>query len=251
MIAFFFRLLVRLAVVLGLFAFGSYAVLDDPVETYRDMYVDARCRADPERLCDMTIRMTAPAVNVFFVDPALVTREGRQVAVLAEDWPYCRDATGEIYEIPRHFETDFASIPGWAQFYIDPSERSIVGAAIVHDWLYAFGGPQPDEAKRLADDLFRIELGGADVNVIKRHIMYYAVSLFGGRTFGSDDEMRFRDPRTGDAYTQPRPESLVVGQVDPGCDRFLEEYWDDRPGFIPPNNDLAPVFIQDWIDLSG
>ncbi len=240
--------LVRLIVLALVAVIGSYAAFDNPEATYRKLYQDIRCKTGGP--CISIAAMTLPGVRVLFVDKALANREGRQVAILSEKWPYCNDTSGEVYEVPQFFETDFASIPSWAQFYIKPSDPSVVGAAIIHDWLYAYGGAPRNDAKRLADNIFRIELEAHGVNVIRRNIMYQAVSLFGGENFGADDEMRFRNPETGALFTQPRPASLVIDQLTPGCSEFLAKYWDPSQRQSRVAYYLAPDFIEQWIDLT-
>ena len=239
------------------FALGSYIVLDDPMATYKQLARETKQRIDCARqnqeVCyvgPIVARQLSPSVPVYFVDPALATREGRQIAIIADDWPYCEDATGDIFLTPKYFETDFASIPSFAQFYINPQDEKIIGAAIVHDWLYALGGEPRDDAKKRADEIFRIELKAKGVNIVKRNIMYQAVSRFGGKNFGEDVEMRFRDPRNGATFTQPRPASAVIGNVGPGCETFLEEYWfnADRGPFVP-SYELTPQVMPRWIEL--
>ncbi len=245
MIGFLFRLLVIAAI--GVFIF--YAAYDKPKEKAQELIEDVQCRF-LDRCFTVTFR-TLPGVRVFFVDKALADREGRQVAILSYDWPYCNDFTGDIYEVPRFFETDFASIPGWAQFYVNPQDPGIIGAAIIHDWLYAYGGSPEDAAKAQADNLFRKELKNAGVNIVRRNIMYLAVANFGGEFFGDDIEMRFRNPETGAPFTKARPATLAIDQLAPGCAGFLDAYWDMSAMTSPTAYDLNPAFIDDWVDLPG
>ncbi|MEM8937566.1 MAG: DUF1353 domain-containing protein [Pseudomonadota bacterium] len=245
--------LFRLSFFAGLIAIVSFAIWDDPVPVYKDAFDDAKCAVNGD-WCpyeDVALRQVVPGVNVYFVDPSLAQREGRNVAILADDWPYCDDETGDVFLTPAFFETDFASIPSFAQWYIDPSDPKVIGGAIIHDWLYALGGIPAEEAKARADKIFRWELKQAGVNVIKRNIMYQAVARFGGKTFGDDVEMRFRNPETGVAFTQPRPDNPVIDNVGPGCDTFLDDHWynTDRPNFAA--HYLNPLLIQDWIELPG
>lgn len=238
----------RIALYVAIFAVGSYAAFDDPVATYTKLYKDLRCQYEGN--CQVTMKMILPGISVYFVDKDLVNREGRQVAILAAQWPYCYDPTGEVYNVSRNFETDFASIPEWAQFYINPQDKAIVGAAIVHDWLYAVSAPGDTAAKARADDIFRFELEQAGVNVVKRNIMYAAVSTFGGRSFGGAEEMRFRNPKNGNAYTLDKPDTAVIDKIDVGCGTFYDKYWDmnTNPGL--PAHTLDPSLLKQWINLS-
>lgn len=244
----FIRKLVFLLAAVGL---GSFAAFDDPVSVYKTRYDDTRCKLNDQWCPPIVSKMILPGVSVLFIDQGLATREGRRLAVLTRDWPYCDDKTGEVFLIPRNFETDFASIPGWAQFYVKPSENSVIGAALVHDWLYAYGGTPVEAAKKRADELFRIELKQAGVNVIKRNIMFQAVSRFGGKSFGQAQEMRFRDPQTGALSIEDRPSALVVDQLGAGCGTFYEKYWRPEEGQMPVSYGLDPRFIQQWIPLPG
>ncbi|MBI1392006.1 MAG: DUF1353 domain-containing protein [Alphaproteobacteria bacterium] len=242
-------LLFQLVVLVGVFALGSFVVFDDPAPVYRDAIEAAACKVD-EQLCPPKVaKLIVPGVNVLFVDKSLAMREGRQVAILADDWPYCDEENGDVFQTPQFFETDFASIPSFARFYINPQDPEIVGAAIIHDWLYAIGGDDRDAAKARADEIFRFELGEAGVNVIKRNIMYQAVNRFGGKTFGDAVEMRFRNPATGAPFMQPKPASPVIDNLGPGCPGFLAKYWNPDDATIFKSYELSPLIIQSWIDL--
>jgi len=241
------RFLTRLVFYIAIFAIVSFAAFDDPEAVYRSLYQDIRCQMG--ETCFETSPMILPGVSVYFVDKALANRDGRDVAILASSWPYCYDPTGEVYRVSRYFETDFASIPDWAQFYINPKDKSVIGAAIVHDWLYAVGEPGDEAAKRRADEIFRHELKEAGVNSVKRNIMYAAVSTFGGRSFGGAEEMRFRNPGNGKAFTKNKPSKVVIDKIDPECKQFFDKYWDMNTNSNLPAHYLHPNFIHDWIDL--
>ncbi len=207
------RFLIRLAAVLILIVFGAHCVLDNPINYFGKTVGRMRCAIDKSRPCPVTALRTPPGVAVLFVDKGLATRQGRRVAILAEDWPYCYDPPGDVYEAPQFFETDFASIPSFAQFYIEPSDPQVIGAAIIHDWLYALGGEPPEEARRFADDVFRFELKQGGVNVVKRNIMYFAVSFFGGGAFGEDPAAGHAGHRQ--SWTGLR--RLCREALEPGC----------------------------------
>ncbi len=131
-----------------------------------------------------------------------------------------------------------------------PDDKAIIGAAIVHDWLYAVGAEQDGAAKQTADELFRYELGQAGVNMVKRNVMFAAVSLFGGEAFGTAEEMRFRNPENGNAYIGAKPAAAVIDTVAPQCTDFLEKYWDPVVASGGPQGHyLNPEFIEEWIDL--
>jgi hypothetical protein len=237
-----FLSLLIIAILLGVL--GAYVVLDDPVKSAQAAWSQT---FSPPRLEDVDDpRAMLPSVTVYFVDKKLATREGRQLAVIAEDWHYCYDPTGEVFQVPRLFETDFASIPGWAQFYIRPDDPHIVGAAIVHDWLYAVGGRPGIENKRKADEIFRFALREKGVNFIKRNIMFQAVSGFGS-SFSDAAEMRFRDLRNGEILQAQQWDKAVVVDKLPGCAGFLDKYWGQESSdeMVP----LSPNLLAKWIQL--
>ncbi len=243
------KFLTRIVILAGIVALASYAVFDDPQEAYGKAYEDAMCRIDESNCPAPVAYAIVPGVNVLFVAKSLAAREGRQVAILADKWPYCDDENGDVFLVPQFFETDFASIPSFAQFYINPSDEKIIGAAIIHDWLYALGGDPAADAKARADNIFRYELREAGVNAFKRNIMYQAVSRFGGKTFGDQVEMRLRDPATGAPYTQDKPGNPVIDNLGPGCPNFLEKHWNNQNVTQYKSHTLSPFILQGWFDL--
>lgn len=172
-------------------------------------------------------------------------RQGRRVAVLLDDWHYCYPQPGdlaaqddEIYRVPRTFETDFASIPEFARWAINPFGNH-AEAAVIHDWVYASGLHKPsgeletdpkaiEKARKKADHIFRYAMKEQGVNLVKRNIMFAAVRLGGGGAFGRDDEWagRFKDPESFQSVNPPSPRGspLVVYNIDSceNLDAFLE-----------------------------
>jgi hypothetical protein len=80
--------------------------------------------------------------------------------------------------IPAGFETDFASVPRLF-WNILPPIGLYTRAAIVHDYLYQTGLVSRKEA-----DLIFLQIMKTDeVDFFVRHLMYYAVRIFGGRHY--------------------------------------------------------------------
>lgn len=88
-----------------------------------------------------------------------------------------------VFQIPKGFTTDGASIPevgqlltGWTRW--DPPQR---WAAIIHDWLYC-----ADVTKDYADHAFRAALLAEGANWWMRTVMYRAVRWFGHNAYLTD-----------------------------------------------------------------
>lgn len=80
--------------------------------------------------------------------------------------------------VPAGFQTDFASIPR-IFWNILPPIGPYAQAAIVHDYLYRTGLVTRKEA-----DLTFLQIMKTDgVSFFVRHLMYYAVRIFGGRHY--------------------------------------------------------------------
>lgn len=151
-------------------------------------------------------------------------RQGRRVGVLIQDWLYCYPPTGDVFLVPRGYETDFASIPPLAQGLINPFGNH-AEAAVVHDWLYAVG---EKDRRKDADDIFRFAMKEGGVNVVRRNVMHRAVRTGGEKAYGQAKEWRFRDPET--LYDAPppfaRPPKAAVTRID--C-KFLSR---ETPGIL-------------------
>ena len=84
-----------------------------------------------------------------------------------------RGATGEVFEVPADFNTDFASVPRVFAWFL-PRYGRYTKAAILHDWLW-------EQAKvgevswRDADGLFRRAMRELRVPFLRRWIMWTGV----------------------------------------------------------------------------
>lgn len=83
--------------------------------------------------------------------------------------------------IPRGFETDFASIPRFALWYVDDDAPCILYGAITHDYLYSIGGALP--LRRLTreecDHILRICMLACGARTTQAAVVYRAVRLRG------------------------------------------------------------------------
>jgi len=82
---------------------------------------------------------------------------------------------GVLYEVPRGFVFDGASIPSpfWSVLFLHPFHHKVRRAGLIHDYLYTKGD------KKLADSIFRSILKEDGCNVAQRQVMYWAVRIFG------------------------------------------------------------------------
>lgn len=105
-------------------------------------------------------------------NPAIRFTDAGRTAVLVEPLLYQHPLA--VIQVPKGFETDFASIPRIFWRILPKLDRHI-RAAIVHDYLYYTNGVTRLEA----DAIF--EAGMADLGTAtwKRWVMYYAVRIGG------------------------------------------------------------------------
>ncbi|MCI5048608.1 MAG: DUF1353 domain-containing protein [Aquisalinus sp.] len=224
----------RIIIFSALIILGIFIFLDNPVGTVKSLL-----NTDESR--DLTVaedefRQGVRGMKLFLDNET--EREGRRVAAILDDWLYCYPPTGEVILVPRGYQTDFASIPGWAQFAISPFGRH-AEAAVAHDWLYAVG----EEGKRQwADELFRYAMMEKGVNAVKRNSMFRAVRAGGDKAYGREDEWRFVDTDTLEPTEPPleRPVKAAVTRIDcvdleEKANGILAQYGSDAQLFnIPP-----------------
>lgn len=80
----------------------------------------------------------------------------------------------DSFTIPKHFETDFASVPRLFRWLV-PISGEYTKAAVVHDFLWRTNAV----SKRDADGIFRRMLRELDVPVLRRYVMWGAVRIGG------------------------------------------------------------------------
>lgn len=76
--------------------------------------------------------------------------------------------------IPANFRLDWASVPRFLWFAIPPI-GPWARAAAIHDELYRSG----KTTKRIADAIFLSVMRQDGVDIVRRHLIYYAVYYFG------------------------------------------------------------------------
>lgn len=81
--------------------------------------------------------------------------------------------------VPKGFVTDFASVPRVFWNILPPFGR-YGKAAVVHDYLYRTQGYA---SKPVADAIFLEAMKALGVPTLLRYTMFYAVRLFGGRSY--------------------------------------------------------------------
>lgn len=122
-------------------------------------------------------------------------RQNRRVAALAATFGFVAHLSKRrkiAVAAPQGYVTDFASIPGFAQWMISPFGKHSE-AAVVHDWLYTLGTKGDKKGRKLADVTFKKALKLVGVGWFRRNIMYLAVRVGGGSGYGLDSDYDFRD----------------------------------------------------------
>ena len=82
--------------------------------------------------------------------------------------------------IPAEFTTDLASIPRWLWPIIAPTRSDIMGAAILHDYLYS---DHMGFTRSEIDEIFLQALLDSGTPMLRAYEMYLAVRVFGGLHF--------------------------------------------------------------------
>lgn len=128
-------------------------------------------------------------------------KQGRTLAVVTRPYAYMHEIRGVnvAVEVPEGFVTDFASIPSFFHFLVQPFGRH-APAAVLHDYLYAIG---QKKARPIADRLFLNAMREAGVGALRRSLMYRMVRFFGGRGYGLPDDWKFVDTEEGQDIEPP------------------------------------------------
>lgn len=105
-----------------------------------------------------------------------------QHATLLAPFAYESAEFGRI-DVPAGFDTDFASVPFAARWYVDATDPDILYPAIVHDWLYQNRGEIPGLDQKLTreqcDGVLREAMQQIGSPGLKVAIVYRAVRLGG------------------------------------------------------------------------
>lgn len=84
-------------------------------------------------------------------------------------------------DVPAGFETDFASVPFAARWYVDSTDPDILFPAIVHDWLYQNRGQIEGRtlSREQSDGVLREAMQAIGAPALKTRFAYRAVRLGG------------------------------------------------------------------------
>lgn len=96
---------------------------------------------------------------------------------------------GDIYVIPKDFETDLASIPKPLWSFIAPQYTGYVAPSILHDYLYSCGNLFN---RRIDDEILYAALRDNGVGRWTAAKFYFAVRMFGGRHFAEYNDICIR-----------------------------------------------------------
>lgn len=116
---------------------------------------------------------------------ALTLTELRSERATCQLWellePFTFENGAAVITVPAGFITDFASIPGFAKWYVDDDSPEILGAAVVHDFVYSRRGLMDGIGltRRDADTLLREAMLASGASRAKAWIVYHSVRLGG------------------------------------------------------------------------
>lgn len=85
------------------------------------------------------------------------------------------------YIVPKHFETDLASVPRWFWSFFPPQRKEFIAPAIIHDYLYACTNATN---RHEADSVFYYALRKEGVSVLTSYKMWVGVRIGGGLSYG-------------------------------------------------------------------
>ena len=110
-----------------------------------------------------------------------------QLYAVTRSFTYVSDKLARAINVPRGFETDFASIPRAAWEILDPEDPIIAWPSVIHDYLYTRKGTLPDGydyTREQADAVLREAMEVCGANSIIRNAVYQAVQKFGSSHWG-------------------------------------------------------------------
>ncbi len=115
-----------------------------------------------------------------FTKPLTVTKISSRRWRVARSFKYYvgYEKSKEVISIPAGFETDFASVPRLFWSIIPPDGRH-TQAAVLHDYLYH----KHIYSRKKSDKIFLEAMKVLRVSWWRRHVMYRAVRMFGGKAW--------------------------------------------------------------------
>ena len=119
-----------------------------------------------------------------FSEPLTVTKLANGKWKVERTFHYCVGYLGssDIVEVPKGFESDFASVPR-GLWNLLPPDGPYTQSAVLHDFLYSKRGNSPEGRNRTrkeCDLIFLEAMVVLNVSAWKRYIMFWSVRIFGG-----------------------------------------------------------------------
>jgi hypothetical protein len=90
---------------------------------------------------------------------------------------------GDKIIVPKHFKTNFASVPRFAKAYIDDDDWQIRAPSVVHDYLYSAESAKLGFNRQQADGILFEAMVGLGMRKTKALLIYYTLRLFGGSNY--------------------------------------------------------------------
>ncbi len=90
---------------------------------------------------------------------------------------------GDKIIIPKHFKTNFASVPRVAKVYIDDDDWQIRAPSVVHDYLYSAESAELGFTRKQADEVLLEAMMGLGMRKTKALLIYFVLRLFGGPNY--------------------------------------------------------------------
>jgi hypothetical protein len=90
---------------------------------------------------------------------------------------------GDRIIVPKHFKTNFASVPRLAKFYIDDDDWQIRAPSVVHDYLYSAESADLGFTRKQADEVLLEAMMGLGMRKTKALLIYFVLRLFGGPNY--------------------------------------------------------------------
>jgi hypothetical protein len=111
-----------------------------------------------------------------FTDLYLHTKIGSKWYIVTSN--FIVKIEGETYVIPFGFKTDFATIPRIFWILAASDDADTREASVLHDFLYSVECLD-GVSRAKADKLFLIAMKELKASLVKRHLIYLAVRMFG------------------------------------------------------------------------
>lgn len=117
---------------------------------------------------------------------AIATADGKYW-VVSEALIYENPKTKQVFEVPRGFVTDMASVPRlfWTAF---PPCGKYTPAAVVHDYIYWYQPPNCD--RECADNLLLMAMEESGVSAASRNAIYAGVRVGGESSWEENARLR-------------------------------------------------------------